>query len=75
MNEKAQTIIVSLLTAALIACFGFLWNLNGTLSRMEERDVTREKALNDINLKINSIQLDLIDLRDRIIRIETKTQK
>ncbi len=75
MNEKLQTIVVSLLTAALIACFGFMWNLNSTLARMEERDLSKEKALNDINAKINIIQLDLYDLKDRVIRIEAKTQR
>lgn len=75
MTEKIQTIIVSLLTAALIACFGFMWNLNSALARIEERDLAREKALNEICTKINTIQLDLYDLKDRVIRIETKSQR
>jgi outer membrane protein TolC len=73
MNEKVQTIIASVLTAAIIGLFTFLWNLNKTLGRMEEREFNTTQSINDINNKINNIQLDVRDLRDKTIRIETIT--
>jgi len=73
MNEKIQTAIISILSAGLLGIGTFLWNLNSTLARIEERDIDKTKSIDDLNGKINNIQLDIRDLRDKTIRIETIT--
>lgn len=72
MKKEApwQTVLASITASGMIGCFIFLWNLNGTIARMQERDIERAKGMDDINGKINTIQLDVRELRDKTIRIE-----
>jgi len=66
-----QTVLATIAASGTIGCFVFLWNLNGTMARMQERDMERAKGMDEINGKINTMQLDIRDLRDKTIRIET----
>lgn len=70
-NESPwQTVLASITASGAVGCFLFLWNLNGNIARMQERDMERAKSIDDINGKINTIQLDVRELRDKTIRIE-----
>lgn len=74
-TDKIQTAIVSIATTGIISCAGFLWKVNSTLAsikeHIQERDVQIDKKINDIQLTNNNIQLDIRELRDKTIRIET----
>lgn len=70
--ENYHNFILSLLSALIIGCGGFLWNINAKLARIEERDYDKTNTINDLQLKINSLQLSLFDIRERTIRIEAK---
>lgn len=65
-----QTVLASIAASGTIGCFIFLWNLNGTIAGMQQRDIDKAKSIDDINGKINTIQLDVRELRDKTIRIE-----
>lgn len=70
-----QTFLLSLATTGVIGCFGFLWSLNSTVARLQERDTENIKAREEWSMRTNSMQLDIRDIRERLIRIETKTQR
>ena len=70
--EKYLGFILSLLSAMLIGCFSFLWKVNGVMVRWEERDMEKTNSINRLEQKVNTIQLDVADLKITTTRIETK---
>lgn len=72
IHEKYLGFILSLLTAILIGCFSFLWKVNGVMVRWEERDMEKTNTINRLQQTVNTIQLDLADLKIATTRIETK---
>lgn len=70
--ERFYSVILGIMSTALIGLFTFLWNANSTLAQMKEKNISIEKSVNDINIKLNNVQLDIRDLRDKTIRIETR---
>lgn len=75
MYEKIITSLLSVATAGVIGCFAFLWNLNSSVSRLQDHDTDNIKAREEWATKTNAIQLNIQDIRERLIRIETKTQR
>lgn len=75
LNEKVITFVLSLATSLIAGCFIFLWNVNASLIRLQERELERDKAIDDLNIKINNIQLDIRELRDKVIRIESAQKR
>lgn len=69
-----QTLLVSVSSAGVIACFAFLWNVNSTLARIQEKQSQETKYREDDRTTINQMQLDIRDLRDRAIRTERLTE-
>lgn len=75
-QERFQTALLSIATTGLLGCFGFLWNVNSILASMKEHQNQKDKTIDDVQLKINTIQLDMREVRDKVIRVETlKTTK
>ena len=70
--EKYHNFILSLLSALIIGCFVFLWNANGALSRMQEHENNTDKKIDDMQVKMNNIQLDIFEIKERLVGIETK---
>lgn len=70
--KKIQTILQSLITAALIGCFKFLWDLNATVASMKSESASRATIVNNVQQGINNLQMDMQDVRGRVIRLETR---
>ncbi len=75
INDKLFTALLSIATSGIIGCFAFLWQVNGALARLEERDTENIRAREEVMIKTNNIQLDLRDVRERLITLETKNQR
>lgn len=74
LSDRIITALLSIVTACLIGCLTFLWNVNSTLATLQERDTENIKAREDVLIKINNMQLDIRDIRERLIRVESKTK-
>lgn len=74
-DDKIQTALLSVITTGIIGCFTFLWNLNSTVARLQENMIDTIRAKEEQSVRINNIQLDIRDIRERLIRIETKQRK
>jgi hypothetical protein len=74
LNDRIITSLLSIATAGVLGCCGFLWNLNNTVTRLQEHDTDNIKAREEWSTKTNTLQLDIRDIRERLIRIESKTQ-
>jgi hypothetical protein len=80
-EKHTQTILMSIATAAILGCFTFLWNLNETVTEIRGENARRSMMIDDVNGKVNNLQLDMKatrdavqDVRERMIRVEM-TQK
>lgn len=70
--EKIQTALISIGTTAVVACCGFLFKANATLSRMEQSLSDEIVIRNEQQAKINTLQIKVADLEVTTTRIETK---
>lgn len=66
---------LSIASAGVIACTAFIFKMNESLVKMQERDFERARVMDDNKQTMNQMQLDLRDIRDRTIRIEAQQQK
>lgn len=74
-EERINTFLLSVVTAGVIGCFGFLWNMNNSITRLQEHDVENNQAKEEMVIKINNMQLDIRDIRERLIRVEAKQKR
>lgn len=72
LTEKVQTALISIGTTSVVACCGFLFKVNGSLSRIEQSLGNEVVIRNEQQAKINSLQLEVADLKVTAARIETK---
>lgn len=70
--DKFQGAILTIATTALIGNFTFLWKLNALVTRLDDHDIQKTNDINGINGKINTIQLNMQDIKESVIRIEAK---
>jgi len=70
--EKYIGFILSLLSAAIIFLCGFVIKVEGMMVRWEERDMEKTNSINRLEQKVNTIQLDVADLKITTTRIDTK---
>lgn len=72
INEDLKKFLWGLSSTIIIACFVFAWNTNGAMAQKKEHDTIMDKKMDDFMLKMDNIQLDLRDVRERVVRIEAK---
>lgn len=79
---RIQTILLGLISSALIGCFSFLWNLNKNVAVMQEQNVQRTMRIDAVQQSVNDMRLDmkdqknsLQDVRETVIRLEANDAK
>ena len=75
VESKLNTFLLSLATAGIIGCSAFLWNVNRQLATLEERIINNNKVNDELMIKINNLQLDVRDIRERLVKLETLKSK
>jgi hypothetical protein len=66
LERHVQTIMLSVITAALIACFTFLWNMNAKIAVMEERDNQKTQNVERLQNSLNILQSDMISVKQSL---------
>lgn len=74
-ESPLTSILLSIATAGIIGCFVFLWGQNSTNAIILERDAQKTRAIDEINGKINTMQLDFREVRDKVIKMEGRQNK
>lgn len=74
-NRNLQTWLLGISSVAAVGAFTFLWNLNKNVGIMQEQNQYGKKQVDQLQGNINNMQLDLRDIRDKVIRLEAKTEK
>lgn len=72
LEDRINTLLLSVVTAGVIGCFGFLWNMNNAITRLQEHDIENIQSKEEMIGKVNNMQLDVRDIRERLIRVEGK---
>lgn len=62
--ERLNNYLTGILTTVSIALLGFVWNVNSTMVKLEQKDSDRETKINIIESKID--KLDDNEQQDRI---------
>lgn len=74
LEKHVQTLLLSFVTAGMIATFGFLWNLNRELAIMQERDAFKTQTITILQQSLSKIQSDFQDFKDEM-RENNRLQK
>lgn len=72
LEDKIHTFMLSVATAGVIGCFGFLWSMNKAITILQEHDTETIKSRAEQAIRTNSMQLDIRDIRERVIKIEAQ---
>lgn len=76
MEQKAtierhlQTIMLSIITAGLIAAFSFLWNINGAIIAMRVEMQFKNEEIQKVSRAILEMQADIKNLDKRLQGVE-----
>lgn len=70
-----QNLLLSIATTGIIACIAFLWNVNATLVKIEQENLDMSRIIDELKIRTNNMQLDMRDVRERLIKMEALTQK
>lgn len=74
-NRNLQTWLLGISSVAAVGAFTFLWNLNRNVGTIEEQNGYGKQQIDRLQQTINNMQLDMRDIRDKVIRLEVKTDK
>ena len=74
-EDKLSAYLLSILTAGTVACFAFLWNLNSEMAKITQQNIEMARIIDELRIRLNNVQLDTRDIRERLIRLETLNQK
>lgn len=72
IERHIQTILLTLVTTALISVFSKVNTMNESLVRMEEREKSKTEQISAMQGVMNKMQLDVIDVKDRLTKLEAK---
>jgi hypothetical protein len=74
-NRNLQTWLLGISSVAAIGAFTFLWNLNKNVAIMQEQNQHGKRQVDQLQGAVNTMQLDMREIRDKVIRLEAKTDK
>jgi hypothetical protein len=74
ITQGVHTFLLSIATAGVLGCFGVLWNMNNAITRLQDHDTENINAREEQGGHINTIQLDIRDIRERMVKIESQKQ-
>lgn len=75
MEKHAQTFLLSLLTAATLGCFAFLWKVNGNIIVLQQQSVEGNTDRQRMQSSLNDANIRLVDVRERVVRLEANSKK
>jgi hypothetical protein len=74
-NRNLQTWLLGISSVAAVGAFTFLWNLNKNVAIMQEQNQYWKQKVDQLQGAVNNMQLDMREVRDKVIRLEAKSDK
>lgn len=75
ISEKLITASISIATSGILFCCGFMWKTNASQARMEQHLIETDKEINDLQIKMNNVQLKVMDINGNVIELKTLINK
>lgn len=66
LEKHFQTLLLSVITAVVIALFGFLWNVNKELAIMQERDISKNESIKELKDQLTTLNNNFLDFKEKI---------
>jgi uncharacterized membrane protein len=74
-SVDVYAIVASIISAGVVGCFVFLWNSNTAQARSQEQMTNMLKVIEEQRNTLNQMQLDMRDVREKVIRLENNSNK
>lgn len=75
LEKHVQTILLSIITVAIIGGFNKINSISESLVRMEEREKIKTEQITQMQQSFNKMQNDISDLKDRMTKFESLNKK
>ena len=70
-EKRVQTILLSVITAAVLGLFNFQWTMNRDFGVMQERDRIRTANETEWKNDLKELKLDVNELKGKSIKMES----
>ncbi len=70
-NPAIQTLLLSIITAAVLGSFSFQWSMNRDFGIMQERDRVRSDTEMEWKNDLKELKIDVNELKGKMIRLES----
>lgn len=77
-NSRFDSILLTICTSLVVLVLTFVWNLKGDIAVLQDHDSDRKSTIdkiNNIELKLNSVQLNVEDIKDRLGHMENNQKR
>lgn len=72
--SKAVTVLMTIITGAVLSILGFLWSLNKDFAVLQEKDLEKQNKIDVIQQSVNQVRLDQQELKVNDIRFSAKLE-
>lgn len=70
-EKHFQSVLLTIIAALILTGVLKLFNMSEQIVRMEEREKIKTEKMDNLQLGMNKIQLDMIEVKDRMYKVET----
>lgn len=71
-EKHFQTVLLTLISAAILAGVSRIYTMSESLARMEERDMVKVQQIQNLQESFKAMQNDLKDVQARVIKLESQ---
>lgn len=75
IEKHIQTVLLSVISVSIIGAYSVVSNINEKVIRMEEREITKKEQIDNMQISLNKMQLDMLDLKDRMKDMESDNKR
>lgn len=72
--DNLMKVLMSIITVSVTAMLGFLWQINATISVLEEKDRNKETKIDNLQSTINQIRMVQQESREKSILMDSRLQ-
>jgi hypothetical protein len=73
-EKRVQTVLLSVITAAVFGLFNFQWTMNRDFGVMQERDRIRSAAEQDWKNDLKEMKIDVSELKGKTIKLQSDVE-
>lgn len=75
LEKHVQTVLLSIITVAIIGGFNKINSISESLVRLEEREKMKAEQITSMQQSVHKLQTDMNDLKERMTKFESSNKK